>query len=228
MSYWGLAWLDDGWNTFQWLRERANRAGDFDSPAEFAEGCAAALTHELSRHQFADPKDSGIGIHFTAYEEISGYRIPELFALSRWTDGTYAHLLPGYRVRVTRETYATLKALPATEGRSPEFGQPKYRLEVHQKLHDLDIYQLFNNGDPNLFTPFANATRDTVIELLRRKQLKDWTSLRTHLAIARRPIEIVSKLLGDLAPDTRHIGGKPHDLAVNRDGVYESTTGDAR
>lgn len=227
MSYWGLASREGGWNTFQWLRDRAERAGDSGSAAAFAEACAATLTAELSCYTFANPLDSGLGIHFTAYEEINGYQIPELFLLSRWTDESYQDVLPAYKFRVTRETYATWKGLKPPDGRSPEFGQSTYRLEVHKALQDQPLMFLFNNGDPALFNPIANSILASFAELSRRGRLKDPTSFETHLSIARRPVEIVSKLLADLAaPGTRLVGGKPHDLAVSPGGVYQSTTGD--
>src|SRR5436309_989055 len=73
MGYWGLAWLDDGWNTYRWLCELVQRAGDYGSAAAFANGCAAALATELRRRRFLKPLDSGLGIHFTAYEYIDNY-----------------------------------------------------------------------------------------------------------------------------------------------------------
>jgi hypothetical protein len=119
------------------------------------------------------------------------------------------------------------KGLPPPDGRSPEFGQPGFRVEVHKALHDAPLMFRFNNGDPTLFNPIANSVLDTFIELLRRGQVKEPTSIEKHLSIGRRPVEIVSKLLADLvAPQTRLIGGKPHDLAVGPGGDYESTTGD--
>jgi len=228
MGYWGLASLANGWNTFQWLRERAQRAGTSGSAAAFAEDCALALTAQLSRYTFVNPLDSGLGIHFTAYEYINGYWIPELFALSRWTDESYQAVLPNYEFRVSRETYATCKGLQPPEGRSPEFGEPTYRLEVHKALHDQPMmFLLYNNGDPALFNPIGNSIFASFAELSRRGHLKDPTSYQTHLSIVRRPVEIVSNLLADLAaPGTRHVGGKRHDLAVSPGGVYHSTTGD--
>jgi hypothetical protein len=168
-----------------------------------------------------------LGIHFTAYEYIDGYWIPELFALSRWTDESYQGVLPNFEFRVTRETYATWKGLNPPEGRSPEVGLPTYRLEVHKALHHQTLMLLYNNGDPALFNPIANSVLASFAELSRRGQLKDPTSFQTHVSIVRRPVEIVSKLLADLAaPGTRLVGGKPHDLAVSPSGVYKSTTGD--
>jgi hypothetical protein len=85
----------------------------------------------------------------------------------------------------------------------------------------------YNNGDPVLFNPIADSVLNTTLVLSCRGHLKDPASIETHLSIARRPVEIVSKLLADLAaPGMRLIGGKPHDLAVNPGGEYASSTGD--
>ena len=85
----------------------------------------------------------------------------------------------------------------------------------------------FDNGDPVLFNPIANAIMDTFIQLSRRRHLRDAADVKTHLALARRPVEVVSRLLTDLAEQgSRLVGGKPHDLAIAPNGDTESTTGD--
>jgi hypothetical protein len=167
--------------------------------------------------------EAGLGIHFTAYERVEGRWIPELFGITNWTDPSYTAIRPA-GLRVTRETYATLKGL---EERCVEHGEAGRRLEVPAALHDAAIMFRFNNGDPALFNPIANVILDSFFELLRRHQLKDPTSCLTHLSLARSPVEVVAKLLTELAdPRMRLVGGKPHDLAVSPGGVYESRTGD--
>jgi hypothetical protein len=221
MGYWGLARYN-GWNTFDWLQERSNRANGSACAAAFADDLAAATVAEF-RRKCARPLDMGLGIRFTAYEYIEGYWIPELFVLSNWTDASYAAVQP-HGFRVTRETYATLKGLP---DRTPDHGQPACRLEVHRGLHDEARMFCFNNGDPTPFNPIANSILASFAELSRRGKVKKPSSVLTHLSIARNPVDIVSKLYRELTPrDTRLVGGKPHDLAVNSGGVYESRTGD--
>lgn len=221
MGYWGLASYGRDWNTLDWLREQANQADKLASPGEFADSLAAMLNQTLSR--LGSPLDAGLGIHFTAYERVGGYWVPELFLVTNWTDASYTRLRPeGFRA--TRETYAILKDL--TE-RLADHGEAGCRLEVHAALHDYPLMFMFNNGDPVLFNPIAKAMMDSFLELSARGHLMHPTSYRTHLSLARRPIEAVAKLLVDVAdPATRLIGGKPHDLAVSPGGVYYSTTGD--
>jgi hypothetical protein len=125
---------------------------------------------------------------------------------------------------MTRETYGTLKE---TTDRPSEHGQPDCRLEVHAALHNKKILFHFNNGDTLLFNPIASSIFLTFSQLLGRQQLRNPTDVKTHLSLARRPVEVVSKLLSDLAkPGFRLIGGKPHDLAISPNGTYESSTGD--
>lgn len=220
MGYWGLAQHGDDWNTLAWLRGQAGRAGDYASAADFSMSVAENLTRALSERAFATPQDRGLGIHFTAYEWIDNRWVPELFVFSNWTDATYTIVQPG-GFRLTRETYAALK------GRPDDRGEPACRLEVHAALHDSPLMFLFNNGDPVLFNPIADAILTSFRELSRRGQLQDPTSAATHLSIVRRPVEVVANLVTDLvAPGKRLVGGRPHDLAVSPGRVYESTTGD--
>ncbi len=182
MGYWGLARDGARWNTFEWLQTQAGRAGDYASPAKFAAGLGEKLTHALSGLRVAKPLDRGLGIHLTVYERVRDYWIPEIFVLSNFTDVTYSEVLPqGFRV--SRETYATLRQLRQAD----EHGDPACRLEVHTALQQ-GIMFLYNNGDPILFNPIANAILESFKKLLERGQLKDPSSVSTHLSIARRPV----------------------------------------
>lgn len=98
---------------------------------------------------------------------------------------------------------------------------------MHEKLHSDSAILIYNNGDPTIFNPIAKAVLDTFQELLRRGHIDEPTSHKTHLSIGRRPVEIVSNLLGDFSSaDTRVVGGKPHELLISPEGIFESRTGD--
>ncbi len=87
---------------------------------------------------------------------------------------------------------------------------------------------MFNNGDPVLFNPIAASFFSGAQQLIRRRHLRNPSSLKTHLSLARLPVEVVSRMVSQLADrDMRLIGGKPHDLAISPDGRMWSTTGDA-
>jgi hypothetical protein len=222
IGYWGLAQHEPRWNTLHWLRAEAGRAHQYASAATFARHLSDALTAALQALPFDAPQDGGLGLHCTAYERVGDYWVPELFLVTNWTDASYTAIRPeGFRV--TRETYATLRGLAE---RVEAHGEQARRLEVHDALRDQAVMFRFVNGDPVLFNPVANAVLDSFIRLGSRGELNDGTSARTHLALVRRPVELVSHLVRDFAaPGRRRVGGRPHDLAVSPGGIYESSTG---
>lgn len=223
ISYWGCATLPaDGsrWNTLRWLRTQAQTAAQERTAAAFAESLGHRLTLAMRASPFAAPL--GLGMHFTAYELIDGYSIPEFFHIRNWTDATYTTLRPeGFRV--TRETYGVLKGV---HERPPTDGAPEARREVHAALHDGRIIYIFNNGDPVLFNAAAGSILNIIGEVQRRGHIRA-SDAATHRAMARRPIQIISELLSSFAKkESRVIGGKPHDLAISPDGSYSSDSGD--
>jgi len=220
LTYWGLAQFEQ-WSTPDWLRRRAEVASRFSSPEEFGSVLAADLNEELTRLPLTNNVDKGIGIHFTAYERMGDYWIPELFLISNWAGIPYTNIRPT-GIGMTRETYGPLKRIDP----APEHRELQYRLAVHQALQSGAMFR-YNNGDPVLFNPVANAILDDFIELARRGVLNNPISNETHCALVRRPIEVVSKLLSDFSREgMRSIGGKPHDLCVSHTGDYWSNTGD--
>jgi hypothetical protein len=55
--------------------------------------------------------ERGLGLHFTAYEHIDGYWIPELFQLRNWTDESYSQVrTSGFEVR--RESFGSVERWP--------------------------------------------------------------------------------------------------------------------
>jgi hypothetical protein len=219
LAFWGLA-IKGHWSTLDWLRQRAGQASNYVSPEEFANELSADLSSELSRQTFVKDTDKGIGIHFTAYEHIDEYWIPELFLVSNFTDPSYTAVQNV--VGVSRQTYSTLKKIPPV----PEHRNRSLRMEVQQALLGETMF-LYNNGDPVLFNEAANSVGNVFRELMKRGILDEPSSRRTHCALARRPIEIISKLLVDFSEKgKRAIGGKPHDLCVSPGGDCWSTTGD--
>jgi hypothetical protein len=219
MAYWGVASYQN-WNTIDWLRAKANSAGTYGSPQNFAEALASELTVEVSARSRAVKK--GIGIHFTAYERVDGYWVPELFLISNWTDLSYVSCRTAFTA--TRETYGTYKQI---EERSSEHGNRAHRLEVHSALQNDAALFHYNNGDTLLFNSVAKGIFSSFSLLMQRGQVADHASVRTHLSLARRPVEVASKLLSDLArKESIVIGGKAHDIAISPNGEYHSTTGD--
>jgi hypothetical protein len=218
MAYWGLAYYGK-WNTLDWLRAKASDADKYPSAQAFAEALAAELTTEAN-YRLRSAK-MGIGIHFTAYEYVNGYWIPELFLISNWIDVSYNSCRPAFTA--TRETFG---AHVGIEERSKGDANPNRRLAVHSALHNDKALLYYNNGDTSLFNPIARSVFGTFALLLQRGQFRDPASVQTHLSLVRRPVEIASKLISDFGrPGSILIGGKPHDLAISPGGQYHTTTG---
>jgi hypothetical protein len=224
MAYWGLAQHDAyRWSTFDWLCNQAKTAADYSTVEEFALGLADKLNDAISKMQFSKPVHSGIGIHLTAYELVDGYWIPELFLVSNWVNTSY-NSIRAQGVGISRETYHTV----ADVSKDPKHREPEYRLKVHAYLHQPGGMLIYNNGDPIMFNAAAYAVLGMFRSLEKRGKLDRADDVRTYLAIARRPIEVVSRAQIDFCREgTRIVGGKPHDLAVTPTGDYSSTTGDA-
>ena len=221
-TYWGLAESTTyKWSTYEWLLAEANHSNQYSSAEEFAATVADKLNDRFAKMRFKKPLDKGIGIHFTVYEYINDYWIPELFLISNWADPMYASLRPegiGY----SRETYhATFQVPP-----DPKHREIKYRLDVYNFLQQGGILG-FNNGDPEMYVPTSNAILNSLIKLNRRKSLITFDSYKPNLSFARRPIEIVSEIQRDFCIEgKRLVGGKPHDYAIRPTGETYSTTGD--
>lgn len=222
LAFWGLALHKDyNWSTYEWLLAKVQKAANPSTPELFAEAVSNDLNAELSKMSFETPSDAGIGIHFSAYEYMDGYWIPELYLISNWADTSYSALRPD-GVGVTRESFHTVSG----EAPKPEHRDKEYRLIVHSRIQS-GVILTYNNGDPALFNVSAGAVLGMFEQLARRGTLKEPRDWQTYVNIARRPIEIVSHVQQDFSrPGTRLVGGKLHDLAITPGGEYFSTSGD--
>jgi hypothetical protein len=224
VAYWGLAECKKyQWSTLEWLRERAGQARAFASAEDFAQDVAHRLNSAISGMTFCGELDAGIGLHFTAYEYIGGYWIPELFRISNYED-SFCQSLFRDGIHTTRETYNVIMEVPAR----PEHREPQYRLCVHEYLRQPGSMLIYNNGDPLMFNPISEAILQSIREVAKRGDLVSPTDIATYRAIARMPIEVVSNIQRHFAREgTRRVGGKPHDLAITPNGEYFPDSGDA-
>jgi hypothetical protein len=225
MSYWGLALYKTHsyeLSMYEWLNDRARRAHQYKSPAEFAEKLADNLNEELSNLKFAKQVDGGIGIHFTAYENINNYWIPEFFLISNWESVDYRQLRPN-GVGVSRETYY----VDPERDPNQNIGEPDFRMKVHSFLRNNGLL-IYNNGDPLMFNPVANGISLALRQLSDRRILKHIDIRESLIALAQRPIDVVSAIQRDFCEEgTRLVGGRIHNLAINgTTGEYYSTSGD--
>jgi hypothetical protein len=224
LAYFGLAQIESRgkvvWSTLDWLKQQAQKTAT-STPEEFAQRVAVGLNTELAKYSFKRERDKGIGIHFTTYERVKDYWVPELFLISNWVSPLYADIRPN-GIGVSRETYHTVTQVPP----APEHRNVEFRTKVHEVLHSGKML-IYNNGDPELFNPVAQAMLQNIGQLVQRGLMKAVTSDREHCAVVRRPIETVSKFLSDFTTeDKRWIGGKLHDLCVSPGGICWSSSGD--
>ena len=220
MSFYGLAEFDnDNFNMLKFLRGQANL--NVDTPVELALRIRDGLRGELGRNRFQKPLDQGIGIHFSAYERVRGYLIPELFHISNFSDPTYSSLK---ELTASRETFGTMTGTPSQDLSIPI--DEEQRLRVRSFLEKGGMF-IYNNGDPVLFNPIAGAVNVVFKALGERRVLENFEDMRNHCDMIRRPVEIVANLLRDFAQEgERRVGGKIHDYVVRPNGQVLSTSGD--
>lgn len=224
LSYWGLAEYGPQqkiWRVYDWLKSKAQVATKTESPETFANLLADELSEIIRRLRGFPQPHFGLGIHFSAYEYINNYWIPELFLISNWTDPTYSQIdTDGFRV--SRHTYGAVASIVE---RLPEHREPEYRLRVHEYLQNGRLL-MYNNGDPTLFNMTSGIFSAAFHILSDRKQLRKSADIKMYSRMARRPIEVIANIQRDFCePGTRMVGGKIHDLAITPNGEYFSNTG---
>lgn len=223
MAYCGLSTKPEyGWSTLDWLSTRVSQAKQFTAPEDFANDLKDCLSQELAKMTFRKPIEQGIGIHFTAYERVDGYLIPELFAISNFKDTSYQELHPD-GIRVTRETYGVAFQ---TDDRGPQYAQSRYRRDVHKFLQSNNVL-IYNNGDPWMFNSAAGAIGNLFEIARQRKVLRAPSDAKAHRDIVVWPIQLVSKVQRHFVIEGHQkVGGKLHNLSVTQNGEYETDTGE--
>lgn len=214
-GYGGLRLVD-------WIYRKSQRAREFpsDRPDLFANWLASELDKWLQRVPGGrENRNRGVGLHFTVCESLPFGNVPELFWISNW-DGAYK-VLPNLTVQ--RQTIITMTR--ATE--LPKAVQPDHaeRKRVYDFIRQPFQFLRYNNGDPELYVPQANAIVDAAHVLRRRKVLtKDRINYAGRLALM--PVESVCAMQRYLSlPGTRAVGGRPHNLIIRPGRLYSSNTG---
>jgi len=220
IAYHGFAGWQKGWTTLEWLRGEARKAGGYPSAQAFAEYLTGALQGELVRRKAPGTWEGGVGLHFSCYEWVDNYWVPELFYISNWLNPSYTALRPS-GIGCSRETWGLVVGQPS----SLDHGRPEHRARVREHLQG-GRWLRFNNGDPVLFNTVANALQDAVQVLRDRGHLRVM-AVPEHIALTNRFVEIVAQVQRELGrPEDRRVGGRIHNLAITPDGLYTSTTGD--
>ena len=154
-SYWGLAWNDHGWSTYDWLEKQKSKSAEIDTLENFANYLRDSLDKELSKMNYENPVHKGIGIHLVGYEKIDDKWIPELFLICNYDNTNYSELREK-GLGVSRETYGTVtKYLP--ELKNENYSDKEKRLVVYNEFLNKGRILFYNNGDPIMFNPIAKA-----------------------------------------------------------------------
>ncbi|MCD4685535.1 MAG: hypothetical protein K8S97_06335 [Anaerolineae bacterium] len=222
ISYWGLACVNSQWSTVDWLDKHIPAACRFDEPERFVEHLTDILNQDLEHLHVQGELNKGIGFHFTAYEYVDGYWIPELFSFSNYADPTYS-ALHSQGVVWSRQAFNT-----AYGGQHQRVHREQsYRMRVRDFLN-ANGYLIFNNGDPFMFNVAAASLQSQLRKALERKVAKQLENASEYRRFARFPIEIVANMQREFYLSGQSVvGGKIHDLSITSSGEYESDSGDA-
>jgi hypothetical protein len=221
-SYWGLAAKSKSskWTTYDWLKKISNEAHQFDNLEKFGTHVRDELDKEIKSLRI-DKKYTGIGIHLTGYEDYNGFKIPELFLISNYTDPTYSKIGD---LGVSRQLFPTMP--DEFKAGQENLTQSEKQLLVKDFLTKGKMF-IFNNGDPDMFNPFFSGYRDAMNTAKKRNAIKDSNDIEIYRNIASRPIEMVTKAQKDFYKKGKIIvGGRVHDLVIEKlTGKFTSTSG---
>jgi hypothetical protein len=216
VAYWGLAKVGH-WRTYDFLKSLASDADNFETFELFANNMRNKLKDKIDGFNFTNRLHKGIGIHLIGYETINNIQVPELFLICNFTDPTYSRVGD---IAISRHLYKTLPV----EYRSDNHTFEAQREKISEFLNQNRLF-IFNNGDPLLFNPAANAIHKMFKTALERGVLKN--NHNTNLKLVSRPIEIIKKVQSDFfESDNIRIGGKIHHLLITNRGDFISDTGD--
>lgn len=213
ISYWGKVKHepkgDEGnnedWDALEWIVKNAN-------PSSFASSETENFCHALAdtmSYYLADVLmniERGIGLHFTAYEDIDGVMIPELFLITNYTGFTNTGGYPaGPRIISQRQTYFTMTG----DLNFKEHHKAEFRKQVQAVLTEKEGYFTYNNGHVLQFCTTAQAVDKTTVTLRER------------------PLKIVQAMISEQQSrpeNQRRIGAPSYEVVIDPQGNYSSAT----
>jgi len=185
---------------------------------EFASSLASNLSDELDRILPGNPLTKGFGIHLTGFEHSQNHRIPEMFLISNFDGMEYVKLKDS--IICERHLYPLVPS--DASSRSDDLETQR---EAIASFLDAGNIFLFNNGDPELFTPISAGYHDGIKRLRTRNRSRTLTK-EHYREMSRAPVEIISKMQRSFSPiGKRLVGGKIHDLVITSSGQFSSTSG---
>lgn len=215
-AYWGLAKIGN-WRTYDFLKEQASNSHSFESFEGFANNLKDRLNEKLNEFTFSNPAHKGIGIHLVGFEVVDRQNVPELFLISNYLDTSYTTIGD---LAISRNLYGTLPGNLRRENLTLH-----EQREIIIRFLDNNGLFIFNNGDPALFNPAANAIHEMFRLAMERGVVKN--NNRTTIKLASKPIEMIKEMQRDFfKKEYIRVGGKIHHLLITDRGDFISNTGD--
>jgi hypothetical protein len=202
----------------------ARRAHELGTIESFARHIRDHFNVLLAKFPGVPKRDRGLGLHVVGYEDVEGFKIPELFLVTNFKSLSYDDVADA--MGCSRRTNLTITDDSGDDAYLEKHREPEFRHAVREHLASGRVL-FFNNGDPELFTIAANGLVTSMKALKNRGALKGDSERWRHLAKA--PIEIIGDLQKSYAKKKfRLVGGKIHDLTILPDGRKFSDTGVVR
>lgn len=214
--YWGLAKVGN-WRTFDFIKNHATNSNNFETFEEYATNLKDRLNEKLNEFTFSIPSHKGIGIHLVGFEDVNEVKIPELFLISNYRDTTYTTIGD---LSISRNLYGSLPNDLKQENLTLQ-----QQRDIIVRFLDSDGIFIFNNGDPALFNPAANAIHGMFRVAFERGAIKN--DNKTIMKLASKPIEMIKEMQKDFfEKEFIRVGGKIHHLLITKRGDFISNTGD--
>ena len=229
LVYWGLAKIkinNKEWFTYDYLKEKSNDSRNFSNPEDFANSIRDELTDKFLHTNFAHLSDSGLGIHFSAYEEIDGKQIPELFVIRNFEGIKYREVNPqGFNV--TRNTFCIIPDEYKNKFDTNSTNSINESRKIVSQYLQEGHYFIFNNGDPDLSSFAINGLLQMVKIAGDRKILVKLDEAKTYRQMALWIVNCVSEFQTKfIIKGQRIVGGNRHNLSITPTKLFNSDTGD--
>lgn len=230
MAFWGLAYLFGEHNielfsTSKWLNNKAKESLNYKNPEEFVSYMTEELNKTISKYNIVGENGKGIGIQLCTYENIDGFKIPEMFVIRNYDGTNYSKI--NQKIEYFRSTYDEVQIQSKnalSEVNNKIQGEKEHRKKVYDYLQE-DKIIIFNNGDP-VSTNIVNLALFELIDRAKKENLnKPLNNTLVFRNLAKWAVITVSNFQRDFyKQECIKVGGKPHSLSITPNGIFESNT----
>lgn len=177
MSWFGTVQYG-GWNALEFLTKKAEEAEKFTVKQiqDFSDNIAHDIGIALNGGGWSMP-EKGCGIHFTFYEELDEYWVPELMFITNYSgyEATTGYQTGGPALLALRQTFHTISG--NKDVNYSQHGDSECRRAVHSFINNVRSLW-YTNGD-NFFTNAGFEIAENSQQIfLTRKMLKTHNALK--------------------------------------------------